>query len=277
MKLPFCLLVVVLLLDRCNIQQEYIYEAEFKPSKTYSIIMPIYEGSFSYPRIIDVVDSNIIVYYYGKDSLFVYNSYTTQFRYSIPIEYSSLHGLEFINNDSIWLFGEIKKSHTRSFTLIDIMGTVKKTIDITNKYGLKDFVQIFENRFWYDNKLFFTLYYYNEDGINQNYKQHPIVGYYDIIKDSLFLNYKIYFPYLKDGIFYPHKDYLMRYCPFFTINDKDELIISFTYTSSFYVWNLKTNNIQTFHSAKSCLYDTIIPFHRPINRFDPEFISYSKK
>ncbi|NMC98356.1 MAG: hypothetical protein GYA62_01350 [Bacteroidales bacterium] len=242
--------------------------------------MPINEGSYSYPRCVQVTDSFVVVYYYSKDSLFIYDSKSCELKYRVPIDYHSLHGLFFINKDSIWVFGETKKGHKHPFYLLDIYGNVKKKVDIRDYVkteDLKDFVQISDNNFIYNNKMFFSLYYYQEDGKNIHYRKHPIIGYYDLLKDSVALNDKLYFPYIKEGIYYPINDYYMRYCPFFTINEKkDEIIISFSYTSSYYVWNFKTNQVKLFNNAKSVLMDTIMPYNRPINRNDPEFYPYSK-
>lgn len=280
MRLLFISIFFLILLTCCKSQQDYINTVSFEPVKTFRIMMPINEGSFSYPRCIQVTDSFIVVYYYSKDSLFIYDSKSCELIYRVPVDYHSLHGLFFINNDSIWVFGETKKGHKHPFYLIDVHGNVKKKIDVRDYVkteDIKDFVQVGDNNFIYDNKLFFSLYYYQEDGKNIHYRKHSIIGYYDLLKDSVVFNDKLYFPYIKDGIYYPINDYYMRYCPFFTINDKkDEIIISFSYTPSYYVWNFKTNQVKLFNNAKSVLMDTIMPYNRPINRNDPEFYPYSK-
>ncbi len=270
------------MLASCKSQHDYFKTvASFEAVKTFNIKMPFESNPYCYASNVQYTDSFIVVYYYPIDTLFIYDNKDSELKYKVPLkDYHIIHAFNFISKDSIWVFGEIKKGYNDPFEVIDVNGAIKKKIDIQNYLtdeSFKDYTNIDGNNFIYDNKLFFTLYYYLEDGKNIKYKKHPIIGYYDILKDKVVLNDELYFPYIKDGIYYPTNDYYKRYCPQFTINEKKhEIIISFSYTPTYYVWNLDSNKVNTYHSAKTLLVDTIIPFKRLIKRDDPEFYPYTK-
>ncbi len=276
------ILPIIIILGSCRAQNDnYKTIVGFKEKQSFSIKMPHENCN---PYIVQYYDSLIITYFYGYDSLYVYNiSNLNKAEYTIPLtDYHMIHNFKFINNDSIWVNGEIKKGYDHPFELINKKGEIKRKINIKNyihDYNFKDDYVKLNNRnseFIYENKLFFTLYYYLEDGKNAHYEKHPLIGYYDILKDKVVLNNDLYFPIIKDGIYYPVDNY-MRYCPQFTVNDKKgDVIISFFYTPYYYVWNLASGSVKMY-KAKSLLIDTIMPFNKPISKKDDEYRAYEMK
>jgi len=95
-------------------------------------------------------------------------------------------------------------------------------------------------QFLYDNKIFMS-FEYSYYGLKGYSRKHPIVGYYDIDKDTLITIDYIWYPDLKDGVYYKRRFYR----PNIALNKKGNILISFTYTPTFYEWNPKTNKLDT--------------------------------
>jgi hypothetical protein len=108
----------------------------------------------------------------------------------------------------------------------------------------------------------FRYSYYGYKGYKTKY---PIVGCYDMGKDTLIMNTDIWYPGLRDGVYqkwYMHETYL-------SINKKGNVIISFTYTPTFYEWNYKTNQLDT-HTVNSQFMEPI-PYSKKIYKNDEEY------
>lgn len=111
----------------------------------------------------------------------------------------------------------------------------------------------------------FISFRYSYYGYKGYKKKYPIVGCYDIKKDTLIMNTDIWYPELKEGVYHKwfmHETYL-------SINNKGNVIISFTYTPTFYEWNYKTNQLDT-HSVNSQFMEPI-PYSKNRYKNDAEY------
>jgi len=163
----------------------------------------------------------------------------------------------YINNDSILLvYDKFKKDST--FILSDINGNIKKVYKTHNPYFNK-----IDSSLWvkspfifYDNKCFFTTSRICADIGTKEFsdEKYPIIGYLDLLKDTIVLNQELWYQNIREGLFYPWQVTILGY----TISHRGTILISFANSSLLKEWNYKNNKINTF-KVKSQIVDTILP------------------
>ncbi len=193
----------------------------------------------------------LFAYFYPKSSIYVYDLTLDSLYKEIQIkDYSNLNNIEFFNNDSIMLYGSCNNnSNDSAIRCININGTIKKVYPLYHPYlisskhpirkeaSIKKGIIYPHAQFIHDNKIFITFDYpyYGTMGYHCKY---PIVGYYDLIKDSLFMNQNIWYPDIDDSRYY--SPYLY-YKHSITLLENGNILISFSHTPKLIEWDYKTN------------------------------------
>jgi hypothetical protein len=115
-----------------------------------------------------------------------------------------------------------------------------------------------------DDKIFIS-FRYSHYGFKGYSTKHPIIGYYDIKKDTLMMNQKIWYPELNDNRYYKSE----MYDAYLSLNHKGNIIISFPYTPTFYEWNFNSDQIVT-HTVNS-QFMVPIPYSDTLYNNDREY------
>jgi hypothetical protein len=115
-----------------------------------------------------------------------------------------------------------------------------------------------------DDKIFMS-FRYSHYGFKGYSIKHPIIGYYDMKKDTLVMNQKIWYPELNDNRYYKSE----MYDVYLSLNHKGNIIISFPFTPTFYEWNYNKDQIVT-HTVNSQFMEPI-PFSETLYNDDREY------
>ncbi len=238
--------------------------------KEFRFHLPPHAVSFNIAKIVEIDNKPcLLAYFYPLSSIYIYNLETDTVIHKIPLKIQ-LESISFINKDSIWVFGYSNQNfnHDSCLMVINFDGIIKHNYPLYNpniistRYPDSTLIP-YKNEIWpstlsnelivMDKKIFlsFEYCYY---GIRSYKKHYPLVGYYDLNKDSLIVNNNIWFPYLKEGMYYDKSYYSAN----LNLNSKGNILISFPYTSTFYEWNYKRNTLET-HRVSSQFMDSIMP------------------
>ncbi len=163
----------------------------------------------------------------------------------------------YINKDSI-LFIYDKYNKDSTFILVDINSKIKKVYNMDNPYFNKTDTSLWVNQpfIHYDNKLFFTTSRKCSDiGTKESLKEkYPIIGYLDLVKDTVVFNNDLWYQNIIEGVYYPWQARILNY----TISHKGTILISFANSNLIKEWNYKNNTINSY-IVKGQLVDTILP------------------
>lgn len=194
-------------------------------------------------------------YFYPRHSLFIYDLTKDVLYSEIELnDLSSLNEIEFFNKDSIMLYGHSNNFQNDSnIRCINIKGEVKHVYSLFNqniissKNPAKNLIsnksEMYPSaRFLFDNKIFITFDYPYYD-IKGCQKKYPLIGYYDLSKDSLIINNDVWYPEIDNNRYFKQSIY---YQYFVTLNDNGNILISFAYTPILIEWNYKTNKIHEY-------------------------------
>lgn len=223
------------------------------------------------------------VTFYSNPYIHLYNLNKDSLKHRIYQNNIAILDMEYFNNDSIMVYGYPLFDFNCDSVIrcIDINGVIKHVYPlhhpniITSKNPpdslLPNKAEIYPKpQFIYDNKIFMS-FEYGYYGLKGYSKKYPIIGYYDIEKDTLITIDNIWYPELKDGVYYKRRFYR----PTIALNKKGYILISFSYTPTFYEWDSKTNKLDTHVVASK--YVTPIPFSTVLFNNEDEYDDNSFK
>ncbi len=123
--------------------------------------------------------------------------------------------------------------------------------------------------FVFDNKIFisFSYPYYGFKGYQMKY---PLVGYYDLLKDSLILNQNIWYPEIESNKYYSNYNF---YKHSISLTEKGTINISFSHSPKIIEWDFKKNKI-TMHCVDT-KFAFKIPFSETIQKESSEYSNYN--
>ncbi len=223
----------------------------------------------------------LFAYFYPICSLYIYDLTEDSIYSKIKLGNSliSINDVEFYNKDSIMIYGHSDNFENDSnIRCINIKGDIKHVYPlihpsiISSKNPAKNLIssksEIYPSaRLLFDNKIFVTFdySYYNIKGCQKKY---PLVGYYDLLKDSLVINHDIWYPEINNNCFYKQSVYYQ----FFTnLNDEGNIVISFAYTPTLIEWDYKKNKIQEYRVDSKFM--SSIPFSNSETNKDSDNIN----
>lgn len=225
----------------------------------------------------------LFAYFYPKSSIYVYDLTLDSLYKEIHIkDYSNLNNIEYIHNDSIMLFGRCNNfSSDSAIRCINMNGTIKHVYPLYHPYlisskqpfskvaSIKKGIIYPSAHFIHDKKIFLTFEYpyYGTMGYHIKY---PIVGYYDLVKDSLFVNQNIWYPDIDDNKYYTQH---LFYKHSITLSEKGKVLISFSHTPKIIEWDFKTN--KTIIYSIDSKFSTPIPFESKIQNEAPEYDNFN--
>ncbi len=194
----------------------------------------------------------LFISFYPVNKIFVYNLIEDSLLWTIPFDKMSLNNFVVNNINDIVIFGNpYNGKNDSNIKRVNIKGEIQQIYPliypniISSKYPPETLRPKYKEMYPYtmkvfDNKIFIS-FRYSYYGFKGYQKKYPIVGYCDLKTGKLLMNKDIWYPELKDGVYHKwfmHETYL-------SLNDKGNIIISFTYTPTFYEWNFKTNQLDT--------------------------------
>ncbi len=189
---------------------------------------------------------------------FMVNSFYMFSKDSILLLLGSYNNRPFIKDTFIVLVdynGNLKKAYPNNYSY----ATKKQWGENTLSYMAYNFYKHgYPNIYNY--KLFFTMYpaYRSSPLAGTDLffeKKLPLFGYYDLLEDSIVMS-PYWFPELKKGNYYPTSG--LYFNTNITMNNKNNPVVSFHYSSSVYEWNIKTNTFLPYRLASSYV-DSILP------------------
>lgn len=218
----------------------------------------------------------LLLYFNNTPYLYLFNINSKEFKKKIPIYKYFRNDLkyQYINKDSIWIFGSssINYNSDSSLMVIDDNGTIKHIIKLnhpkfvnTKNYNLFDnnsgltnesfdtciFLSFFNlsDLISNDNNIYFSCLYskkvYND--IYNNKNNYPLYMAYNIKNNELTANYKLWFPETKNlyprGYYHQTVDY----------SKSNDVLISFRYTP--FIYKVSSNGIAEKIKCKSNLFD----------------------
>ena len=228
----------------------------------HNLPLPKYVMSLNIQKIVEIDHKPYLyAYFFPLFSLYVYDIQKDTIAYKIPLKFG-LRDFNVFNKDSILLLNN-SDNNDSTLMVINSKGEIKKVFPlhypnlISSQYPdsilipQQNQIYVTSNMILADNKIFLAFYYYYY-GLKGYQKHYPIIGYYDLKKDTLIVNNDIWYPELKEGKYFKEE----LYSPGIILNNKGNIIISFQYTPTFYEWDFKRNILKT-HCVASQFVDTI--------------------
>ncbi len=241
------------------------YKIIFDSQRKFETDSDIYNVFFQEDKLITISPQSVHIYDFDKDSIIC--------NFSNP-RTPNIESLFFLNKDSIFLYYNPLKDfgyHDSILILIDANGRIKHNYKFTNAPVLTRYNKIAEdtasiiykmnnNKLCFiDNKIFLALARQEDYFGYEMWKDKPILGYVDTKQDTFIC---------LDNIAYPDISYSKEYYPqilsffsFIPIN-KNQILISFAYTTTSLIYDVKTKKIDTIN-LKSPIIDSIIPAKSP--------------
>ena len=283
-KTHFLLLLISILFIACNNPLESDKNVETNKYKKISfekvkeIELPLENKASSfYPIVYDykIIDEKETFIIYRKDikKLVFYDLKTKKKFNEIKLDFRELNDFEYINKDSILLFyiNQYNKNNyvKNQLLLINFEGEIKqnyiydnKNVWCENNKTLSEdsafYPHLFANKIeLINNKMFMFLdkqkvYDIGVDSFFIN--RSPIISYFDLNTSKLITSKKLWYPFLKEGDYYPSDFPIINYCL-----SKDSFpLIRFFYSSKLFKWNYLKDEVVEY-SLKSRLIDTIPP------------------
>ena len=292
---PVIGIVILVLLSACHSghtpaePQKKVFE--FKKVKTVSLPMDDPGYWLSEPQYA-VIDGRktIIIYIDGKRKLVFYDLDTRKKYHEIQLGITQLHTYQYINKDSIFLhYTNHGYVDTNQFSLIDYDGKVKR------RYWFKNDIVWNSNNSLVSSdsavypsllanslektgdKFFFFLRKKGAYNIGtKEFMTHrvPVVSMYDLKTQKLTISKKMWYPYIKEGVYYPSDFNYLNYC----MSRNGLPLIRYFYSSSLFEWDYRTDFVKQY-TLKSYLIDTIMPMEKPgsssENTVDAMYLSVS--
>jgi hypothetical protein len=224
----------------------------------------------------------LIAYFYPRHDLYIYDLSKNELVNQLKLgNIHSLNGLEFFSRDSIMLYGSSGDLKSDSIIqCVNLEGKIKQVYSlffpnvISSKIAADPLLANNEElypraQFVFDHKIFLTFdyWYYGFKGYQKKY---PLVGYYDLLKDTLVVNRNIWYPELDSSRYFAQSFY---YQHSISLKENGNIDISFSYTPVIYEWDYKHNKIKE-HKVDS-KYMTAIPFGERKQKDDPEFNNFN--
>ncbi len=241
-------------INSINSQTNYIELDSNQLLEHHELKMPIGTISMNMVKFYEVDGSPMVfATYYSNPYIHLYNLDKDSLVHRIYQENLAVMDMEYFNNDSIMVYGYPLFNFDCDSVIrcIDINGVIKHIYPlhhpnlISSKNPPENLISEKSNMnpsqmLLSDNKIFVSFNYGNY-GLKGYRKKYPIIGYYDLEKDSLITINDIWFPELKEGVYYKRRFYR----PIIALNSKGNILISFAYTPTFYEWNFRTNKLVT--------------------------------
>lgn len=250
----------------------------------HKLDLPVGAISLNFSNIFEVDGKPMLfAYCYPRQHIYIYDLTNDSLVKKIYPHNMGVEEIEYFNKDSIMIYGYplFNFNNDSIIRCINFNGDIKHIYpvihpNIASSKNLPE--QLFDNnieiypkpQFIYDRKIFMTFEYpyYGLKGYNKKY---PIIGYYDLKKDSLITIDYIWYPDLRDGVYYLRRFYK----PEITLKSNGNILISFAYTPTFYEWNVKTNKLSThFISSK---FVPSIPYSPTLFKREEEYNNDSYK
>ncbi len=275
-------ILLIIGLVRCHSQTEKNLIELDKPKilEEHILNLPTGATSLNVAKVFEVDGKpHLFVRTYPFYTIFVYDLSTDSLVKEIKIRKLSLLDFEFINKDNILLFGSSSNGENDStLRIINYSGEIKRVYPlihsniISSKHPVSELCKNGDEIYPYtmakiQDKIFLTFRhsYYGYKGYRI---KHPIIGYYDLKNDTLIMNHNIWYPNLKDGVYYKWN----MYETYLSINQRGNIVISFQYTPTFYEWNYKMNKLDT-HSVCSQFMESI-PYSEKLYNNDDVYNDY---
>lgn len=287
-KMKYIILIfsLIVLLVSYNKKGKTESKTEFKTNKKIvfekqkSIELPLMDSVFFTPyggydyKIIDGVKT-FIVYRYDVDKIVFYDLDKRKIYNEIKLRNNYLYSFKYLNKDSIFLFyvNQLDPNNyvdSTQLQLVDFKGKIKENFVYNNKNIWKrDNLPLNEDSAFYPSLLGSNLNIFNNENVfllldRQNEynigtgnffkNKSPIVAYYNIKSKKLIESKKIWYPYIKEGNYYP-SDFNIINCG---ISSDNLPLIRFFYSSALYKWDYK-NDVVYKYELKSRLVDSIPP------------------
>ncbi len=223
----------------------------------------------------------LIAYYYPISSIFIYDISKNSLNSKINLPDLALNDFDFINKDSIMLYGYSNNfENDSSIRCINIKGETKHVYPLyssniissrnpaENLIPKKAEIQPTAH-FVFDNKIFISLNYpyYGFKGYQTKY---PLVGYYDLLKDSLILNNDIWYPEIDAKTYYSSYNF---YKHSVSLTEKGTINISFSHSPTIIEWDFKKNKTKS-HCVDS-KFAFKIPFSDTIQVENSDYDNYN--
>ncbi len=245
-----------------------IEQAKSEVLETHSLPLPDGVVTLNRTKLFEMEGKFFLMaYFYPRHNIYIYDLSKNELAYQInPGAICSINDMEFFNRDSIMIYGSSNDFKCDSVVqCVNLEGSIKHIYPLfgANIISSKNPAEpLLENKeelypqahFIFDQKVFLTfdyLYY----GFKGYKKKHPLVGYYDLIKDTLVMNQDIWYPELDSTRYYTQPYY---YQHSISVKENGNIDILFSYTPVLYEWNYKQNKIKK-HIVNS-RFMPIIPF-----------------
>lgn len=212
---------------------------------------------------------------YPFNTLYLYDLTTDSLVKEIKINGLSLIDIEYINKGNILLYGFSSKGNDSTLRSINYDGNTQNIYplihpNIASSQFPNKALRPLKNDLspskiaMIDDKIFIS-FSYSHYGFKGYSSKHPIIGYYDIKKDTLVMKNNIWYPELNDSLFYKSE----MYDTYISVNPRGNIVITFPYTPTFYEWDYKTDKLDT-HSVNS-LFMPRIPYSDTLFKNEREY------
>jgi hypothetical protein len=248
----------------------------------HKLDLPSGTTSLNFSDVFDVDGMPMLfAYLYPQKTLYIYDLTNDSLVGDISSHNLGINKIEYYGSDSIMLYGYPLFSFNNDSIIrcVNIKGNIKHIYPLFHpnvvssknpQEGLLDDKnEIYPNpQFIHDNKIFMTFNfpYYGLKGYSKKY---PIIGYYDLAKDTLVTIDNIWYPNLKEGIYYKSRFYK----PNIALKENGNILISFSYTPVFYEWNFKTNKLSTHFVASKFV--SSIPYSSTLFNNENDYNDFS--
>lgn len=284
-KLLIVIIIFIGSLFGCVTHKNNIFFIELgKPEilEEHSLEMPNGAISLSIVKVFELEGKPfLLTYFYPKYSLYIYDLSNDSLIKQVNLNgIISVNNVEFFNRDSIMVYGtSYNFENDSNIRCINLEGEIKHVYSLhqPNIISSKNLAEnLIPNKsemypraqFINDNKIFIS-FDYPYYGVKGYQKKYPLVGYYDLIKDSLVINYDIWYPEIPDNRYYKQSIY---YRHSISLNNNGNIIISFSHTPIMYEWNYKSNIIYQ-HKVLS-KFMTAIPYTDSLQKDESEYNNY---
>ena len=250
----------------------------------HKLDLPIGAISLNFSNVFEVDGKPMLfAYCYPLQYIYIYDLTKDSLIHKIYPHNLGVRKIDYINNDSIMLYGYPLYNFNNDSIIrcLNINGDIKHIYpvfhpNIASSRNLPE--QLFDDKiaifpdpqFIYGNKMFMT-FEYPYYGLKGYQKKYPIIGYYDMEKDSLITIDHIWYPYLKEGMYYKKRFYK----PYIALKENGNILISFSYTPTFYEWNFKTNKLSTHFVTSKFM--PAIPYSSMLFKSEDEYNDNSYK
>jgi hypothetical protein len=220
----------------------------------HKLDLPLGAISLNFSSVFEV-DGKLMLfaYCYPLQYIYIYDLTNDSIIEKIYPHNMGVEKIEYFNKDSILIYGYplFNFNSDSIIRCINFNGDIKHIYPVIHsniassknipEHLFDDKIEMYPKpQFIYDRKIFMT-FDYPYYGLKGYKKKYPIIGYYDLEKDSLITIDHIWYPFLKEGMYYKKRFYK----PNIALKENGNILISFSYTPTFYEWNVRTNKLIT--------------------------------